>query len=104
MESSFGELQFSFYSQHVQDRNEMSRWGVSWGIGGIRYGESPNGKRWVSYSILGFRFFKYLDGNDYASSAEQALEPEEYVEPQTPKISEAQSNSTKNENLLENLD
>lgn len=82
----------------------MSRWGVSWGIGGIRYGESPNGKRWVSYSILGFRFFKYLDGNDYTGRAEQSVEPEEYVEPEVAKRKKEQANSTKNEDLLGNLD
>ena len=37
--------------------------GWSWGIGFIRFGVSPNGRRWVSFGIpgTGFRYFKYLN-------------------------------------------
>ena len=82
----------------------MSRWGVSWGIGGIRYGESPNGKRWVSYSILGFRFFKYLDGDSGRNTREQLSEPEEYAEPAKPEPNASRDPASSNDNLLERLD
>ena len=36
--------------------------GWSWGIGILRFGVSPSGRRWVSIGIpgTGFRYFKYL--------------------------------------------
>ena len=42
--------------------------GWSWGVGIIRWGVSPNGKKWISVGIpgTGFRYFKYL--NDTSSS------------------------------------
>jgi len=39
----------------------MPRWGVSWGSRLFRVGQSPNGRWWGYFNILGFRFFRYLD-------------------------------------------
>lgn len=38
-------------------------WGFSWGIPGLRYGISPDGRRYVSIGIpgTGFYWIKYLD-------------------------------------------
>lgn len=37
--------------------------GWSWGLGVVRFGISPNGKKWVSIGVpgTGFRYFKYIN-------------------------------------------
>jgi hypothetical protein len=37
--------------------------GWSWGLGFIRFGVSPSGRKWVSFGIpgTGFRYYKYLN-------------------------------------------
>jgi hypothetical protein len=41
----------------------MSKWGVSWGGPLFRVGQSPDGRWWGYFNILGFRFFRYFDEN-----------------------------------------
>ena len=41
----------------------MPRWGVSWGGPLFRVGQSPDGRWWGYFNILGFRFFRYFDEN-----------------------------------------
>ena len=41
----------------------MPRWGVSWGGPLFRVGQSPDGRWWGYFNILGFRFFRYCDEN-----------------------------------------
>lgn len=55
--------------------------GWSWGIGFLRFGISPNGRRWVSIGIpgTGIRYFKYLKPNSHTSHRDYVDEsvPEE---------------------------
>jgi hypothetical protein len=41
----------------------VSKWGVSWGGRLFRVGQSPDGRWWGYFNILGFRFFRYFDEN-----------------------------------------
>jgi hypothetical protein len=41
----------------------MSKWGVSFGGPLFRVGQSPDGRWWGYFNILGFRFFRYFDNN-----------------------------------------
>ena len=56
--------------------------GWSWGVGIIRFGVSPNGRRWVSVGIpgTGFRYFKYLkffSNQNYRDHIEEDMVVEE---------------------------
>jgi Protein of unknown function (DUF4236) len=50
--------------------------GWSWGIGFIRFGVSPNGRRWVSVEIpeTGFGYFKYLKNNSNSNQRDHIEE------------------------------
>lgn len=52
--------------------------GWSWGFGFIRFGVTPNGRRWISFGIpgTGFRYFKYLKAAANQSDQEQQTEEE----------------------------
>ena len=55
--------------------------GWSWGVGFIRFGVSPLGRRWVSIGIpgTGLRYFKYLKNSiiePEASQMNEDVEPE----------------------------
>lgn len=41
----------------------MGIWGVSFGGRLFRVGQSPDGRWWGYFNILGFRFFRYFDSN-----------------------------------------
>jgi hypothetical protein len=41
----------------------MGKWGVSFGGPLFRVGQSPDGRWWGYFNILGFRFFRYFDNN-----------------------------------------
>ena len=41
----------------------MPKWGVSWGGPLFRVGQSPDGRWWGYFNLLGFRFFRYFDEN-----------------------------------------
>ena len=58
--------------------------GWSWGIGIIRWGVSPNGKKWVSVGIpgTGFRYFKYL--TDTSSSNHENYQSSSYFDRRAP--------------------
>lgn len=55
--------------------------GWSWGIGVIRFGVSPNGRRWVSFGLpgTGLRYFKYLKSAASQTNQDQ-LEDEMAIE------------------------
>lgn len=57
--------------------------GWSWGIGFIRFGISPNGRRWVSFGIpgTGLRYFKYLKAATDQTYQDQQTEEVSAEEP-----------------------
>jgi len=55
--------------------------GWSWGIGFLRFGISPNGRRWISIGIpgTGIRYFKYLKSTTsqpYSNQTDESISPE----------------------------
>ena len=66
----------------------MPRWGVSWGGPLFRVGQSPDGRWWGYFNILGFRFFRYFDENGRRRyTRNQQSVPTSYqqpIPPQTP--------------------
>lgn len=59
--------------------------GWSWGIGVVRIGISPDGRRWVSIGVpgTGLRYFKYLKKLKNVPQQERPLNIED--EPEQPK-------------------
>ena len=68
----------------------LSRNGVgwSWGIGFIRVGISPNGKRWVSIGVpgTGFRYLKYLNSTSQQDHIEDEIDLDRPPEQQSKSI------------------
>lgn len=58
-------------------KTSLSKTGVgfSWGLPGLRFGVSPNGKKYVSIGIPGSGLYmiKYFDANQKISKTQQSL-------------------------------
>lgn len=80
-------------------------WGVSWGTRLFRIGESPDGRRWAYFNILGFRFFRYLDEGAGGSQKKWDRDQEFHRKPvEGPDTWESDDSETPNQSLLDGLD
>ena len=62
--------------------------GWSWGVSFIRFGVSPNGRRWFSFGIpgTGLRYFKYLKPTSSQKYQEKIEEMQIEEQPPQPKL------------------
>jgi hypothetical protein len=81
--------------------------GVSWGFAGFRFGRSPNGSRWISYTIplTGISFFRYINQRASATSpnskaSSQALTAAVITQPP---VSTQSTPLTANQRVLEKI-